>query len=124
MVRMRDGRVGVRGGAVVMIGRRRCRIGMHVRHGPRAGDRQHGHADDDCQSPEHAHAVYEESSPGVKRGDLTVCRWRAHSSYPNKRRALAITIKVLPSCTSTARPMPKMPVVVATMSRAITPSER
>ena len=41
-------------------------------------------------------------------------------SYRNNRRALAITTSVLPSWTRTAGAIPKMPVVVARMSTAMT----
>jgi len=91
MVQMRDGRVGVRGWAVLMIGRSVCRVCMYVRHPRRAGDRQHSRSNDEDQSPEHAYGVYEESSPWVKRESPATCRWRVDSSYPSRRRALAIT---------------------------------
>jgi DNA-binding beta-propeller fold protein YncE len=42
------------------------------------------------------------------------------SSYPSRRSAFAITTSVLPSCTKTAGPRPIVPVVVATISAAMT----
>ncbi len=43
--------------------------------------------------------------------------------YANSRSALPMTTSVLPSWTNTAGPIPNKPVVVATISKAITVSE-